>query len=845
MGSSTPLYDTFSTNGSQPFNTNSQRRVSEVASQTGEIEQTVTQLLRTTKNLLETLTLWSQGRAGAHHIHEIYSSLRAQFQNASDAFEAEGINMSDLRNVPTDLYDCVNRALREEPSTSVLEQHLPSIRDIIVHLLHGLRSKQALFREKGSLSRQSSGSRHGPVSPRRTDGDGYMSSQPYRPSETNEPPAPSSPGYPPQQQQQQQQQPQQPPQTHFLPPSPPPVPPRQSSVKHFDQWQPPQPMPMGSPSGSGLGLISMPTPNPTPSLTVPGQETGSFGYENGSSEAGVIRRQLDSKSSLRSRSIVRRRKSQFPPPRDPKESPTLPREQMNAISEEQESPAIPEVFSPRDSLPQVRRNVPLQDIDSHTSEKASETLSAVEAPSVPKSSLLLFLQVGKEVKKVAYDGELTIPALQLLFMDKFNYTSGQLDFPHIYIRDPAANLSYQLEDVSEVQNKSLLTLNFEAAEDKRIVELESQIVNGFESVNTDMAQFRNIIVDTLESFRRQMTEAQLAMESREIVARQHTPSDAGKSVPQSQVVDVKLINEIKTEQHNLNQLRRDLAVVRQMHSEFQTESRDMMEKLKNAVKEREAAHPITTAADGPNRRSQDEVMEKLEVSSTAITTRLEELQDVVDEIKVDVTQRRCRPSKAQLNHCSEEANALDKEIKELSKLITTAKPVWKKTWEEELQTILKEQQFIKEKESLVVDLEEDYSTLMDVFSQLQKITDIQATAAPTKREFNVGPTPEGFEGMSSVMKEVSMIDVDSSRRLRALNQAEKMRQRELDNRIDEFEHELTSFVDSKKLKRTGGAEEAERERQRKDQLMLKQLYSNNNNNNNNNNNVEPEHLEEV
>jgi hypothetical protein len=49
-------------------------------------------------------------------------------------------------------------------------------------------------------------------------------------------------------------------------------------------------------------------------------------------------------------------------------------------------------------------------------------------------------------------------------MDKFNYTSGQLDFPHIYIRDPAANLSYQLEDVSEVQNKSLLTLNLEGKE---------------------------------------------------------------------------------------------------------------------------------------------------------------------------------------------------------------------------------------------------------------------------------------------------------------------------------------------------------------------------------------------
>ncbi|KAI9286615.1 actin interacting protein 3-domain-containing protein [Umbelopsis sp. AD052] len=823
MGPPTPLYDSFTPNGSQQFISNAQRRVSEVGNQTGEIEQTVTQLLRTTKNLLETLTMWSQGRVGAHHIHEIYGSLRGQFQNASDAFEAEGINMSDLRNVPTDLYDCVNRALREEPSTSVLEQHLPSIRDIIVHLLHGLRSKQALFRERGPLSRQSSGSRHGPLSPRRTEGDGHMSTQSYRPPETNEPLAPTTPGF------SQEIQPQYS-QTQFVPPSPPPpppLPPRQSSVPRMEHY--PAAVPMGPAPGSGLGLISMPTPIPTPSLAVPGQQdTGSVEYENGSSEAGVIRRQLDSKSSLRSRSIVRRRKSQFPPPKD---SPTFAKEQMNAISEEQDILAAPEVLSPMESSTQesgMEAPPPPPSVDPEVVEPTNEPVNAVEeVPSEPKTSLLLFLQVGKEVKKVTYDGELTIPALQLLFMDKFNYTSGQLDFPHIYIRDAAANLSYQLEDVSEVQNKSLLTLNLDAAEDSRIVDLQSQIVNGFEAVNTDMAQFRSVIVDTLEGFRQQMTEAQIAMESREIVSRQQATGDPSKSAAPSHVIDIKLINEIKTEQQNLHQLKRDLAVVRQMQGEFQTESRDMLEKLKSAVKEREASQPVAAAvADGPSRRSQDQVKEQLQVSSSAITSRLEELQDVVDEIKLDVTQRRCRPSKAQLTHCSEEADALDKEIKELSRLITTAKPVWKKTWEEELQTILKEQQFIKDQESLVVDLEEDHATLMEVFRQLQKINDIQASAGPTKREFNVAPIPEGFEGMSSVMKEVSLIDVDSSRRLRALNQAEKMRQRELDTRIDEFEHELTSFVDSKKLKKTGGAEEAERERQRKDQLMLKRLYSN-------------------
>jgi len=580
----------------------------------------------------------------------------------------------------------------------------------------------------------------------------------------------------------------------------------------------------------------MPTPNPTSSLAVPGQESP-YGYESGSHEAGVIRRQLEGKQSLRSRSIVRRRKSQFPGPKDPKDSPTLAREQMNSISEEQDASAPAQSAPSVDMSSPVEKPFPAFSVESTATELARETESVAQTKNAPPNALLLFLQVGKEVKKVTYDGELTIPALQLLFMDKFNYTSGQLNFPHIYIRDPAANLSYELEDVSEIQNKSILTLNIEAAEDGRIADLQSQIVSGFEAVNTDMAQFRSVVVDTLESFRVQMSEAQKAMATQRVAIQPAAAQEAGKAAPPGKPVDLKLVNEIKVEQQNLMQLKRDLAVVRQMQKEFQTESRDMLEKLKNTVKECEAAQPAVI--ENQTRRSVDQMKEKLQSSSSAITTRLEELQDVIDDLKVDVTQRRCRPSKAQLTHCSDEAKALDNEIKELSKLISAAKPIWKKTWEEELQTILKEQQFIKDQESLVVDLEEDHSTLMEVFRQLQKITEIQASAAPTKREFNVGPTPEGFEGMSSVMKEVTMIDVDSSRRLRALNQAEKMRQRELDNRIDQFEHELTSFVDSKKLKKTGGAEEAERERQRKDQLMLRRLYSNTSKGS------EPEHLEEL
>lgn len=69
--------------------------------------------------------------------------------------------------------------------------------------------------------------------------------------------------------------------------------------------------------------------------------------------------------------------------------------------------------------------------------------------------------MDKTVKKVQFEGEVTISALQLLFMDRFSYTSGQQDFPHIYIHDTTANISYELEDVSDVQDKSVLSLDLE------------------------------------------------------------------------------------------------------------------------------------------------------------------------------------------------------------------------------------------------------------------------------------------------------------------------------------------------------------------------------------------------
>lgn len=73
----------------------------------------------------------------------------------------------------------------------------------------------------------------------------------------------------------------------------------------------------------------------------------------------------------------------------------------------------------------------------------------------------VFLQVGREVKKITLEPGLTFSSLRMLFVDKFSYNPGMENFPAIYIRDPSSGVQYELEDIDEVKEKCLLSLNIE------------------------------------------------------------------------------------------------------------------------------------------------------------------------------------------------------------------------------------------------------------------------------------------------------------------------------------------------------------------------------------------------
>ncbi|EPB91840.1 hypothetical protein HMPREF1544_01348 [Mucor circinelloides 1006PhL] len=416
------------------------------------------------------------------------------------------------------------------------------------------------------------------------------------------------------------------------------------------------------------------------------------------------------------------------------------------------------------------------------------TVDTVEKPHVP-DTIDIYLRKGEQVKKTSIHADIKLEEIRQLFRDQFSVTKEQ-EFD-IYILDPASNVEYELEKLNDIKPYSIMSFK------ENMMETQPNIA-------VDVAkEMKSLFEDTMQQVLARLEQKQCT------------------NIPQEK---------IREQQKELESLRHDLASIHQFHNDYKKETEQLIAELRE--KSSKIVAPTVVILDEKAHAEMNESREVTQKAATLITSRLEALQDTIDQLKLDVTQRRCRPSKAQLNQCQEESDRLKLEMNDLQVRIKKFKPIWKKTWEVELQQIVKEQQFLKEQEALLVDLKDDHKAVLDVLDQLVKISEIQERKKQLGVEFRmVPPAEEGFEGMTSVMKEVSNIHVDHSRRVKALAQAESRRSKELSQRIDAFERELTDFVGLRKLKKTGGPQAIDKQRQEKDKAMMKQIFVNHSSNN--------------
>ncbi|KAF2155604.1 AIP3-domain-containing protein [Myriangium duriaei CBS 260.36] len=153
-----------SSSGSGRQSSSRSRQSQQPQQQLSQIEKSVTHLLVATKQLLETLTMWSRAQATETEVSDVYVRLGYEFNIACRAFNNIGVETNDLGPVPDLLRAILEETLSQEASQASLDRFLPRIRDIIINLLHGLKKKQSRLRQRTTQGGVGSaaGARDGP-----------------------------------------------------------------------------------------------------------------------------------------------------------------------------------------------------------------------------------------------------------------------------------------------------------------------------------------------------------------------------------------------------------------------------------------------------------------------------------------------------------------------------------------------------------------------------------------------------------------------------------------------------------------------------------------------------------
>lgn len=258
-------------------------------------------------------------------------------------------------------------------------------------------------------------------------------------------------------------------------------------------------------------------------------------------------------------------------------------------------------------------------------------------------------------------------------------------------------------------------------------------------------------------------------------------------------------------------MRRDLAGLRQIYSEYTKDHKSVLETLRTQITRMKslAANKVSGS-----RAFIDAGKTKLDGRSQDLLSRIEGLMDTVEAMRDDVTVRRVRPAHHKMEDLRNQIQASRTELDEVLTYLSSVKPAWKKTWSEELQNVVEEQRFLKHQEELLDEMSEDHKEMASMFDNIDELMKKMGVPANTSgaksgpklglREY-IPPEPDkDHQGLSTVMTEVRSLAVDPEKRLRAIQDAEKARiESKGEREHDKFAKELGGFVESKQLRRTG------------------------------------------
>lgn len=878
------------------------------------------------------MTQWSRKQASETDVSDVYVRLGYEFNLASRAFNAIGVETSDLGPVPDVLRSILEDTLSQDASSQSLDRYLPQIRDIIINLLHGLKKKQARLRSRqqredgrtgmpgrqasagslpsgasniGQLYDEAAASTMPPntvTSPRRSarryGSNGSLEDTPgaRRTSPTHGDPRGTSYSEREASRRETQQMltqaspeeseltPQPPASSASIPPTafpaPPPPPKEEDALgalqrsgelerrasRRFSAYQIQKHL-----GTSTNGVPVLPTQNsPIPNRGRDVRESlnavrlrGSYTHSRNRSSN---RPQDTAKSGPAQAAasipepVAEERNSQVenPPAGFEGVKPPSPLADQPPPYPNKELPDAPATIEPTAVFPQPPKRPSLG--DAFDPEKGA-TQSPVQAPGTPRGDrfatanistppsiphfpvdqpspgkeLTLFLQYKSKIKKyVLPEGtaDLTIGRLQLAFIEKFawNTHNNGVDLPEIYIQDPISGIRHELEDLNDVKDRSVLVLNVDTLD-----EVKKHFDDSFSGVRSLVEGVKEALVGQGTAIQRVSDRQLEAAKEMARLAASPPASVAGSASPSG--VPRTPIAANRTQIAELQSLRRDLAVLRQTYSNFTSDITSSMTavraKATNVKSAAETAANATYEGDAGRARV-NKGKKELADESERLVSRVDDLQDLVEDLRKDVVQRGVRPLPRQLEGVNRDISTAMKEIKKMQDFLGREKPIWTKIWEKELQQVCEERDQLTMQEDLAADLQDDLEKAAQTFALVEQATKEQAlekaanpgvTLRATSRTLGIDPTVDPMKAKDDVLGEVRALQPNHESRLEAIERAEKNRKKELETRRNNlFQKELGSFVQEGKLKKSGGVEEAERLRNAKDDRIRKEVW---------------------
>ncbi|BEI94658.1 uncharacterized protein CcaverHIS019_0702390 [Cutaneotrichosporon cavernicola] len=446
----------------------------------------------------------------------------------------------------------------------------------------------------------------------------------------------------------------------------------------------------------------------------------------------------------------------------------------------------------------------------HSVDAISSTSVSASPPASTPGLVTAFLQLGRHVKKTTIELPLTMSALRLLFMERFEYDPGMEDFPDVYIKDPRTSVQYELEDMEDVREGCLLVLDIEPLD---------QVKQHFDLNFASLAQDIKELKTSLAQSKRMSTTApstSLLTVSPVLTAAPPPPPVETPRSPMRSDSGPAPVAELRAHYDEVQSLRRDLAIMRQLHVDFLSQTKESFAALRA---QNTAMREVVKTKMGGNRSLLDNSKAKLEGQCQDTIQAVEEVSDIIDGAREDALRRGVTPPRGRTEKIKADLERATSLVDQFSRDVTLAEPTWRATWLAELQRVTDEQRLLAYQNKLAADLKNDIKDATEMLDNVRAFV----TQRAVRPRFQ--PPPPETGGVTNLLLEIRTKESDPTARLRAIEEQAKVREREMASRTDDFQDELGAFVQGRKLRKTGGTDEAERVRQRRQDQTIRRMLS--------------------